>query len=140
VAACPLSARQLQILALIAIGESDKRISAYLRIGERAIRWNLHEAFVRLGCANRANAVAVALTRRWISCEVNSALGSELVCRAPLSDAVTARRTFLPDGLEPNHSRRSDDCVGLQSRRDDLECEASTSTSIPKDSSIIQRP
>jgi LuxR family transcriptional regulator, quorum-sensing system regulator BjaR1 len=56
-----LTEREREILALTAAGYGDKAIAARLGISERTIRFHLSECERRLGAANRAHAVAVAL-------------------------------------------------------------------------------
>lgn len=58
--------RQVEILARLAEGWSNKAIARELGITERTVKYHLAEIYGRLGAANRAEAVARASTRGWI--------------------------------------------------------------------------
>jgi two-component system NarL family response regulator len=61
---CPeLSPRELEILKLIAHGESNKEIAVRLAISEGTVRVHASNVFAKLGCNDRAQAVAVAFHR-----------------------------------------------------------------------------
>jgi len=61
---CPeLSPRELEILKLIAHGESNKEIAGRLSISEGTVRVHASNVFAKLGCNDRAQAVAVAFHR-----------------------------------------------------------------------------
>ena len=61
---CPeLSPRELEILKLIAHGESNKEIASRLAISEGTVRVHASNVFAKLGCNDRAQAVAVAFHR-----------------------------------------------------------------------------
>jgi len=64
-----LSPRELEILRLIARGESNKEIAARLAISEGTVRVHASNVFAKLGCGDRAQAVAVAFHRGIISVE-----------------------------------------------------------------------
>ena len=67
---CPeLSPRELEILKLIANGESNKEIAVRLGIGEGTVRVHASNVFAKLGCGDRAQAVAVAFHRGIIAIE-----------------------------------------------------------------------
>jgi two-component system NarL family response regulator len=67
---CPeLSPRELEILKLIANGESNKEIARHLEINEGTVRVHASNVFAKLGCSDRAQAVAVAFHRGIISLE-----------------------------------------------------------------------
>lgn len=55
-----LSARQKEILALLAEGLSNKEIGSRLGVTERTAKFHVHAIFNRLGADNRAQAVALA--------------------------------------------------------------------------------
>lgn len=59
-----LSPRQEQIIGLIALGLSDKEISAHLAISQHTVRTYLERLFQNLGCRSRARAVALWLGGR----------------------------------------------------------------------------
>jgi two-component system NarL family response regulator len=65
----PLSARELEILRLIAKGKSNKEIAADLTIGEGTVRVHASNLFAKLGCSDRAQAVAEAFRRGIIDVE-----------------------------------------------------------------------
>ncbi|MGB7759688.1 MAG: response regulator transcription factor [Bryobacteraceae bacterium] len=58
-----LSPRELEILNLIAHGESNKEIAVRLAISEGTVRVHASNVFAKLGCNDRAQAVAVAFHR-----------------------------------------------------------------------------
>lgn len=67
---CPeLSARELEILKMIAHGETNKEIAGRLGISEGTVRVHASNVFSKLGCSDRAQAVAVAFHRGIISIE-----------------------------------------------------------------------
>jgi DNA-binding CsgD family transcriptional regulator len=57
-----LSPRQEQIIGLIALGLSDKEISARLAISPHTVRTYLDRLYQHLGCRTRTHAVALWLT------------------------------------------------------------------------------
>lgn len=59
----PPSGRQRQIIELIALGKSDKEISAELALSPHTVRTYLDRLFRTLGCNTRARAVALWLSR-----------------------------------------------------------------------------
>jgi DNA-binding NarL/FixJ family response regulator len=58
-----LSPRELEILKLIASGQSNKDIASQLAISEGTVRVHASNVFSKLGCIDRAQAVAVAFHR-----------------------------------------------------------------------------
>ena len=58
-----LSPRELEILKLIASGVSNKDIASQLAISEGTVRVHASNVFSKLGCSDRAQAVAVAFHR-----------------------------------------------------------------------------
>jgi two-component system NarL family response regulator len=58
-----LSPRELEILKSIAQGESNKEIAHRLSISEGTVRVHASNIFSKLGCSDRAQAVAVAFHR-----------------------------------------------------------------------------
>jgi two-component system NarL family response regulator len=65
---CPeLSPRELEILKLISNGSSNKEIATRLNISEGTVRVHASNVFAKLGCSDRAQAVAVAFHRGIIS-------------------------------------------------------------------------
>ena len=59
----PLSSREMEILTLIARGKSNKEISSELTISEGTVRVHASNLFAKLGCGDRAQAVAEAFRR-----------------------------------------------------------------------------
>jgi PAS domain S-box-containing protein len=57
-----LSARQLEILALVADGHSNAEIASRLFVAESTVKWHLRQILRTLGVSNRAQAVARYLT------------------------------------------------------------------------------
>lgn len=58
-----LSQRELEILKLISKGHSNKEIASLLRISEGTVRVHASNIFSKLGCSDRAQAVAEAYQR-----------------------------------------------------------------------------
>ena len=61
-AAVTLSARETEVLARIAIGESNKEAAKMLGISPATVRTHLESAFRKLGCSTRAAATLKAMT------------------------------------------------------------------------------
>ncbi|GAB2616177.1 DNA-binding response regulator [Paractinoplanes abujensis] len=59
----PLSQRELEVLALIARGNSNKEAAGQLFISEATVKTHLLHAYAKLGVRDRAAAVAVAFER-----------------------------------------------------------------------------
>ncbi|MDY7086488.1 MAG: response regulator transcription factor [Actinomycetota bacterium] len=59
----PLSQRELEVLALIARGNSNKEAASRLFISEATVKTHLLHAYAKLGVRDRAAAVAVAFER-----------------------------------------------------------------------------
>ena len=59
-----LTAREQQILNLIAEGLTNRQISSTLSISESTVENHVHHIFVKLGISNRAQAVAHAFQLR----------------------------------------------------------------------------
>ena len=60
-----LTAREQQILNLIADGLTNRQISSNLIISESTVENHIHHIFVKLGISNRAQAVAHAFQLRF---------------------------------------------------------------------------
>ncbi|MCP4223276.1 MAG: response regulator transcription factor [Actinomycetia bacterium] len=56
-----LSAREREILQMVADGAANKQIAATLDLSEATIKWSLKNIFAKLGVGSRAEAVATAL-------------------------------------------------------------------------------
>jgi ATP/maltotriose-dependent transcriptional regulator MalT len=59
----PLSARERQVLALVAKGASNREIARELFISEATVKTHLTHLYAKLGVNDRAAAVAVAYDR-----------------------------------------------------------------------------
>ncbi|WP_341997349.1 response regulator transcription factor [Microbacterium sp. LWH7-1.2] len=58
-----LTARELDVLRLVATGHSNKQIAAVLGIGESTVKTHLLKVFEKLGVADRTRAVTLAMER-----------------------------------------------------------------------------
>ena len=61
-----LTPREREVLGLLAAGKSNKEIASRLRISERTAKFHVTSIFNKLGADNRAQAVAIAASRRLI--------------------------------------------------------------------------
>jgi DNA-binding NarL/FixJ family response regulator len=59
----PLTARELQVLRLIAKGATNREVATRLHVSEAMVKTHLVHAFGKLGVSDRTAAVAVALER-----------------------------------------------------------------------------
>jgi DNA-binding NarL/FixJ family response regulator len=59
-----ISAREVEVLRLIAKGKSNKEIASHLGIVEGTVKAHLANIFSKLGAADRAQAMAIALQRQ----------------------------------------------------------------------------
>lgn len=62
----PLTLREIQILEAVADGKSNKEIAGTLAIAEDTVKTHLRRLFEKLGAADRAQAVAIALRQNLI--------------------------------------------------------------------------
>jgi DNA-binding NarL/FixJ family response regulator len=62
-----LTARELDVLRLVATGHSNKQIAATLGIGESTVKTHLLKVFDKLGVADRTRAVTLAMERGLLS-------------------------------------------------------------------------
>jgi DNA-binding CsgD family transcriptional regulator len=58
-----LTPRERDVLALVADGKSDWKISALLKVSEATVRFHLNNARRKLGAVNRSHAVAKLMSR-----------------------------------------------------------------------------
>jgi DNA-binding NarL/FixJ family response regulator len=58
-----LSARERQVLRLVARGRSNKQIARDLAITERTVKFHMTSIFNKLGADNRAQSIAIAVER-----------------------------------------------------------------------------
>ena len=61
-----LTERQVRVLACVAAGQSNKEAARALGVSIRTIKYHLEGIYVRLGAANRTEAVASALAQGWL--------------------------------------------------------------------------
>lgn len=61
--AAALTAREVEVLALVARGESNKTAAARLGVSEATVKTHLLHVFAKLGVSDRTSAVTVALER-----------------------------------------------------------------------------
>jgi two-component system nitrate/nitrite response regulator NarL len=59
----PLTARETQVLSLLADGLPNKAIAARLSLSEETVKFHLAAIFGKLGASNRTDAVRIALRR-----------------------------------------------------------------------------
>lgn len=64
---CPLTPRQREALAFLAMGKTDWEIGAILGIAEKTANQHIEDAKRRIGVATRAQAAAVAVHRGWVA-------------------------------------------------------------------------
>jgi DNA-binding NarL/FixJ family response regulator len=62
-----LTARELDVLRLVATGHSNKQVAATLGIGESTVKTHLLKVFEKLGVADRTRAVTLAMERGLLS-------------------------------------------------------------------------
>jgi DNA-binding NarL/FixJ family response regulator len=62
----PLSARELEVLALAARGLTNKEIAYRLGLSERTIQFHLNSIFNKTNTSSRTEATTVALTKGWL--------------------------------------------------------------------------
>ena len=63
---CPLTARELAILEMVADGKANKETAVTLDIAERTVKNHLANIFGKLAARGRAHAVRLAMENRWI--------------------------------------------------------------------------
>ncbi len=62
-----LSARELEILLLVARGLSNRQVSRALRVAEATVKRHLANLYPKMGVASRGEATSKALSEGWIS-------------------------------------------------------------------------
>ena len=67
--ACPLTARELSILSLVADGNANKQIADLLYISERTVKNHMTNILAKLGARDRAHAVRFGIENSWINLE-----------------------------------------------------------------------
>lgn len=58
-----LSAREVEVLRLVAAGSSNKRVAAALQVSEDTVKAHMKHVLAKLGAADRTHAVTIALRR-----------------------------------------------------------------------------
>tara|TARA_R110000868_G_scaffold1276_1_gene9945 strand:- start:4289 stop:4930 length:642 start_codon:yes stop_codon:yes gene_type:complete len=61
-----LSARELQVLECVALGQSNKTVAITLSVSEETVKAHLKSLYEKLGASDRAHAVAIALRQQII--------------------------------------------------------------------------
>ncbi len=69
IAACPLTARELKILSLVADGNANKQIAELLFISERTVKNHMTNILAKLNARDRAHAVRFGIQNSWIDLE-----------------------------------------------------------------------
>jgi DNA-binding CsgD family transcriptional regulator len=64
---CPLTPRQREVLAFSALGKTDWEVAQILGISEKTANFHCERAKEQLGVATRAQAIAIAIHRGWVS-------------------------------------------------------------------------
>lgn len=64
-----LSARELEVLRLIAAGRSNKEVASDLGIVEGTVKGHVTNIFLKLGAADRTQAITIAMKRRILQLE-----------------------------------------------------------------------
>lgn len=62
----PLSAREQEVLAFLALGRSNKEIAGQLNISEHTVKFHLASLFQKLQASSRSQAIAHGLRRGWV--------------------------------------------------------------------------
>lgn len=63
---CPLTARELQIVGLVAQGQTNVMIADTLRLSPLTVKSHLHRILGRIGAGDRAHATYICLREGWI--------------------------------------------------------------------------
>ncbi|WP_344545298.1 response regulator transcription factor [Actinomadura fulvescens] len=67
-----LTARESQILELVAVGLTNRKTASLLHISERTVRNHLHSVFGKLGVHSRTEAAMVAVRENLLAAEGSS--------------------------------------------------------------------
>ena len=62
-----LSARDLEVLLMVARGMSNHQIAVSLHLSEATVKRHLANIYPRIGVSSRGEAVSKALSKKWIS-------------------------------------------------------------------------
>lgn len=66
---CPLTAREINILSLVADGNANKQIAEILFISERTVKNHMTNILSKLGANDRAHAVRIGIQNSWLDLE-----------------------------------------------------------------------
>lgn len=84
----PVSTRELDVLRLVAQGNSNAEIGAALFTTENTIKAHLTRLSAKLGSRNRTHMVALAMERGWLPpVAPETPCGLRIVCLLPLGHA-----------------------------------------------------
>jgi DNA-binding CsgD family transcriptional regulator len=101
-----LTQREREVLALVARGLTNQEIAQQLFVSTYAVKVCLHEACVKLGARNRAQAVIFALKKRAIDTQDAFSLEEVADLLASLSpDAIETIAQLLKEKLEGRRAR-----------------------------------
>ena len=64
-----LTARELELLILLARGLSNERIASSLHLSQATVKRHLANIYIKMGVHSRGEAMREALTREWITVE-----------------------------------------------------------------------
>ena len=101
---CPLSQREVQLLAAIAQGMSNKQIARALALGEQVVRQQIASLLRTVGAAGRTEAVITALRLHWLDfprIEEGLTPGAALVDEGRARPPATRRKSPPPHGRSP---------------------------------------
>jgi DNA-binding CsgD family transcriptional regulator len=94
-----LSARECAVLALIAKGQSNKRVAQTLRIAPETVKSHVKRAFLKLGSKTRAEAVARAT-------ELGFLRNTATLPKSSYGSALSMRGLRAPTPAHPVHIQR----------------------------------
>jgi DNA-binding CsgD family transcriptional regulator len=101
-----LTSRERDVLVLVARGLTNQEIAQQLFISTYAVKVSLHQACVKLGARNRAQAVIFALKKRAIDTEDAFSLDELADLLASMSpEAIEAIAQLLKEKLEGRRAR-----------------------------------
>lgn len=103
-----LTQREREVLALVARGLTNQEIAQQLFVSTYAVKVCLHQACVKLGARNRAQAVIFAFKKRAIDTQDAFSLEELADLLASLSpDAIEAIAQLLKEKLEGRRAQSS---------------------------------
>jgi DNA-binding NarL/FixJ family response regulator len=63
----PLTRQELRVLRLVAEGGTNKFVARQMRISEVTVKFHLSNAYRKMGCRRRGEAIAAARALGWVS-------------------------------------------------------------------------